>query len=73
MVNLDSGARFSYWMTLNDQMVQYSGTEPYAALAAKTDDPKRLVGTLKFDRTGSGGPKVDVEFDAVLVKEVSAP
>jgi hypothetical protein len=73
MVNLDSGPRFSYWMVLNDQMVQYSGTEPYASLAAKTDDPKRLVGTLRFDKTGAGGPKVDVEFDAALVKEVTAP
>ena len=73
MVNLDSGPRFSYWMTLNDQMVQYSGTEPYASLAAKTDDPKRLAGTLRFYKTGAGGPKVDVEFDAVLVKEVTAP
>jgi hypothetical protein len=70
-VNLDAGPRFSFWMVLNDQKVQYSGTEPYASLAAKVDDPKRLAGTLRFDKTGAGGPKVDVEFDAALVKEVT--
>ena len=57
----------------NDQLVQYSGTEPVASLAAKVDDAKRLAGTLRFDKTGAGGPKVDIEFDATLVKEVSAP
>ena len=70
-INLEAGPRFSFWMVLNDQKVQYSGTEPYASLAAKTDDPKRLAGTLRFDKTGAGGPKVDVEFDAALVKEVT--
>lgn len=70
-INLDAGPRFSFWMVLNDQKVQYSGTEPYASLAAKADDPRRLAGTVRFDKTAAGGPKVDVEFDAALVKEVS--
>jgi hypothetical protein len=70
-INLEAGPRFSFWMVLNDQKVQYSGTEPYASLAAKTDDAKRLAGTVRFDKTAAGGPKVDVEFDAALVKEVS--
>lgn len=72
-VNLESGPRLNYWMVMNGQKIQYSGTEPVGSLAAKTDDAKKLAGTLKFDKTGAGGPKVDVEFDAPMVKEVSAP
>jgi hypothetical protein len=72
-VNFDGSARFYYWMVQNDQLVQYSGTEPIASLATKVDDAKRFAGTLRFDKTGAGGPKVDIEFDATLVKEVSAP
>lgn len=72
-VNLEPGPRFNYWMVMNGQKIQYSGTEPVGSLAAKTDDAKKLAGTLKFDKTGAGGPKVDVEFDAPMVKEVSAP
>lgn len=72
-VVIEGGPRIFYWMVMNDQKIQYSGTEASSALAAKTDDAKRLAGTLKFDKTGAGGPKVDVEFDATLVKEVTAP
>lgn len=72
-VNLEPGPRFNYWMVMNGQKIQYSGTEPVAALAAKVDDGKRIAGTLRFDKTGAGGPKVDVEFDASLVKELPAP
>ena len=72
-VNFDDGPRLYFWSVMNDQKIQYSGTEPRTALAAKADDAKRIAGTLKFDKTGAGGPKVDVEFDAELVKDVSAP
>ena len=72
-VNLEPGPRFNYWMVMNGQKIQYSGTEPVAALAAKTDDAKKLAGTLRFDKTSAGGPKVDVTFDAPMVKELSAP
>ena len=72
-VNLDSGERLNYWMVMNGQKIQYSGTEPTASLVTKTNDAKKLAGTLKFDKTAAGGPKVDVEFDAALVKEVTAP
>lgn len=70
-VNLEPGPRFNYWVSLNGQKVQYSGTEPVAALVLKVQDAKRLAGTLRFDKSASGGPKVEVEFDATLVKEVS--
>ena len=72
-VNLEDGPRLNYWMVMNGQKVQYSGTEPKGSLAAKADDAKRLAGALRFDKTAAGGPKVDVEFDAALVKEVTAP
>lgn len=72
-VNLEPGPRFNYWVSMNDQRVQYSGTEPIASLTATTDDARRLAGVLRFDKTAAGGPKVDITFDAALVKEVSAP
>lgn len=72
-VNLDPGPRFSFWMVMNDQKVQYSGTEPIGALVLTTDNAKRLAGKLAFDKTAAGGPKVDLSFDATLVKEVSVP
>lgn len=72
-VNLDGGPRFDYWMVMNDQRIQYSGTEPTASLTTKGNDAGRIAGALRFDKTAAGGPKVDVEFDAALVREVSAP
>ena len=72
-INLEPGPRFNYWVSINDQKVQYSGTERAAALVAKTDDVKRMAGALRFDKTAAGGPKVDIEFDAALVKELAAP
>ena len=72
VVDLDGGPRLNYWMTLNDQLVQHSGTKPPAALKASADEPKRLAGKLSFDDTAALGPKVDVEFDATLVKEFKA-
>lgn len=71
-INLEDGPRISYWMVMNDQKIQYSGTEPKGSLALKTDDAKKVAGSLKFDKTAAGGPKVDVEFDAAMLKEVSA-
>ena len=72
-LNFEGGPRINYWMVMNDQRVQYSGTEPVKSFAASADDAKRIAGKLVFDKTAAGGPKVDVEFDAALVKELSAP
>jgi hypothetical protein len=72
VVDIDSGPRLNYWVALNDQKVQHSGTQRPAALKATADEPKRLAGKLGFDDTVSSGPKVDVEFDAGLVKEFKA-
>ncbi|MEO8485290.1 MAG: hypothetical protein ABI585_03035 [Betaproteobacteria bacterium] len=66
------GPRLNFWVALNGQRVQYSGTEAPAALAATANDGKRLAGTLRIDKTKSGGSKVDVQFDAPLAKSFTA-
>jgi hypothetical protein len=70
-VDLDAGPRLNYWVVLNNQRVQYSGTEPPASLTLTTNTPSRLAGTLTFDSTAAGGPQVAIEFDAPLVKEMT--
>ena len=72
VVDIDGGPRLNYWMAINEQKVQHSGTQRPAALKTGADQPRRLAGKLSFDDTPSGGPKVDVEFDAPLVKELKA-
>ena len=72
VVDIDGGPRLNYWMAISGQKVQHSGTLRPAALKASADEPKRLAGKLSFDDTPSSGPKVDVEFDATLVKEFKA-
>jgi hypothetical protein len=69
-VDLDGGPRLNYWMAIKGGMVQYSGTEKLEALKTRSDEPGKLAGTLSLDDTGSGGPKVEVEFDAALLKEL---
>ena len=64
------GPRLNYWLVMNGQKVQYSGTEPKESLASTANDAKKIAGTLKFDKTSAGGPKVDVTFDAPMVKEL---
>jgi hypothetical protein len=66
------GPRLNYWIVLNNQMVQYSGTAQPAVLQARQNDPTRLAGKLAIDDTAAGGPRISVEFDAALVKEFSA-
>ena len=64
------GPRLNYWLVMNGQKVQYSGTEPKESLSATANDAKKVAGTLRFDKTGAGGPKVDVTFDAPFAKEL---
>ena len=68
-IDLDGGPRVNYWVVLKDQMVQFSGTADPATLKTKTDEPGKIAGTFVVDDSASGGPKIDVEFDAALVKE----
>jgi len=69
-VDFDSGPRLNYWFVANDQLIQYSGTVAPTAATLTTDTPARVAGTLSIDATGAGGPSVQVEFDASLVKEL---
>ena len=70
-IDLDAGPRLNYWLTLNNQLVQYSGTARPEVLKVAGQDPKRLAGTLAIDDTAAGGPKVDAEFAAALLKEIT--
>jgi hypothetical protein len=65
--DLVDGPRYNYWLSLNGQLVQYSGTAKRDALVASTNTPTRVAGKLVLDGT-AGGPTVDVTFDAALVK-----
>jgi hypothetical protein len=65
-VDLDAAPRLLYWISLNNQLVQYSGTAQNEFLTLTTDSPEHLAGTLKFDQSASGGPVVDITFDAKL-------
>jgi hypothetical protein len=71
-IDLDAGPRLNYWVALNDQRLQYSGTARPAVLKIAGQDPKRLAGTLAIDDTAAGGAKVDAEFAATLLKEFPA-
>jgi len=69
-VDFVDGPRLNYWLVMNGQKIQYSGTEPRESLASTANDAKKVAGTLRFDKTSAGGPKVDVTFDAALVKDL---
>jgi len=67
-VDLDAAPRLLYWISLNNQLVQYSGTAQNEFLTLTADTADHLAGTLKFDQSASGGPLVDVTFDTKLMK-----
>jgi hypothetical protein len=67
-VDWDAGPRLLYWLTLNG--VQFSGTADPKAFTPREYQDHRIAGRLTFDATFAGGPTVDVEFDAPLVKEI---
>ena len=69
-VDWDAGPRLRYWLTLNEGAVQFSGTADPKAFTPVEYQDNRIAGKLAFDVTLTGGPIVDVEFDATLVKEI---
>lgn len=71
-VDLDAGPRLNYWVVLDDQRVQYSGTARPETLKLTADTPGRLAGKLSIDDAAAGGAKVDVEFDTPLLRELKA-
>jgi len=70
-IDFDLGPRLNFWFVGNNQLVQYSGTADPASLKLTADTPQRLAGKWDFDGSAAGGPKVQVEFDAPLVKEIT--
>ena len=70
-IDFDAGPRLNYWFVGNNQLVQYSGTAEPASLELTADTPQRLAGKWDFDGSAAGGPRVQIEFDAPLVKEVT--
>lgn len=70
-VDLDAGPRLNYWVVLDGQKVQYSGTAPVDNLKLTTNSANRLAGKLSIDGVAAGGPKVDIDFDATMLPELS--
>jgi hypothetical protein len=70
-VDWDAGPRLNYWLQLADQLIQYSGTLEPQAFTSKESTAKRIAGKLSFDGTPASGPKVDVEFDAPIVRDIT--
>ena len=62
-VDFIGGPRLSYWIAINFQTTQYSGTAGIETFAARGNDPQRLAGKLHIDDLGAGGAKVDADFD----------
>ena len=69
-VDFDAGPRLHYWFVADGQKIQYSGTAALSAAKLTTDLPTQVAGTLAIDDSGAGGPSVQVQFDATLVKEL---
>ena len=67
-VDFTGGSRLNYWIALNGQKVQYSGTAVPDTFAARANEPARLAGRLAIDDTAAGGPKIDIDFDVTLLK-----
>jgi hypothetical protein len=68
-IDFTGGPRLNYWVALNGQKLQYSGTARPEAFTARANDAARLAGRLGIDDTASGGPKVGAEFDLAVTKE----
>jgi hypothetical protein len=68
-VDFTDGPRLNYWVALNGQKVQYSGTARPEAFTAKANDTTHLAGQLAIDDAAAGGPKVTATFDVTLAKD----
>ena len=69
-IDFDAGPRLNYWFVANDQRVQYSGTAEPASLQLVANAPQRLAGKWDLDGRAAGGPRIQIEFDAALLKEM---
>jgi hypothetical protein len=57
-----------YWMAIADQSMQVSAPLDAKLFVTTVNTPQRVAGKVSFDQTGSGGPKVEVSFDATVTK-----
>ena len=68
-VDFVGGPRLNYWVAMNGQKVQYSGTAQPDVFSARGNEPGRLAGRLAIDDVASGGPKLDADVDVALLKD----
>lgn len=68
-VEFTGGPRLNYWVALNGQKVQYSGTARPETFSAKANDATHLAGQLTIDDAAAGGPKVNATFDVTAAKD----
>ena len=68
-VDFTGGRRLNYWVVLNGQLIQYSGTAEPDAFAPRPADAGHLAGRLAIDDTRAGGPKLDADFDVTPLKD----
>jgi hypothetical protein len=71
-VDFDAGPRLNYWVALNGGRLQYSGAAQPSVAKVAGNDAKRLAGKLSIDDSAAGGPQLEVEFAATLLKEFTA-
>lgn len=67
-IDLDAGARINYWFVAEGQRVQYSGTAEPSSLTLSSNSNQRVAGAWHLDARPAGGPQVNIEFDAALLK-----
>ena len=67
-IDLDAGARINYWFVAEGQRVQYSGTAEPSSLRLSSNTDQRVAGSWRLDARPAGGPQVQIEFDAPLLK-----
>jgi hypothetical protein len=67
-IDLDAGARINYWFVAEGQRVQYSGTAEPSSLRLSSNTDQRVAGAWRLDARPAGGPQVQIEFDAALLK-----
>jgi len=67
-IDLDAGARINYWFVADGQRVQYSGTAEPSSLTLSSNTDQRVAGAWRIDARPAGGPQVQIEFDAALLK-----
>jgi hypothetical protein len=71
-VDFTGGPRINYWVAMNGQKVQYSGTATPDAFVSRGKDAARLAGKLAIDDIAAGGPKLDADVDVAVTKAFGA-